>query len=385
MPIRARAHAGIAARQPWSSHSSCRSCSRSCSGSSTSGSRSTATRSSTTRPAKACAPPASAPASARSARSSTTRCPTSTGRGHGHRHVQDARSAATCGSWDADHAIGRHRRRHGRPTSTPGSRPIGQGAVGDDLTLVQDQPDEDRVMRALRRRCAPARDETGAVAVMRRACCRSSSSPARPWPSTSLPRDGAPEAARPRRLGRARRGLRAAGERHRGQDVRRVAHGQRPRTATSPDDPTPSSAASWPRPAPRKQVRPRRSRARATPGPAPYTTSRTRACGATRKICSIPCPEPPPGATPIGSATDKDVDFGFAPIIGRRPKGITGSVSRPRPARARAATRLPNPMDVVFMADRTAQHGGRRPRGRWRSSTASRRWTRRCTTSRSAR
>ena len=79
------------------------------------------------------------------------------------------------------------------------------------------------------------------------------------------------------------------------------------------------------------------------------------------KICSIPCPTTARCNT-IRVSDSKDVDFDFAPIIGRK-KGSTGLGGVRGLQGARAGTTLPNPMDVVIMADRTTSMARRRPRG----------------------
>ena len=69
----------------------------------------------------------------------------------------------TCGSWDANHTTG------GVAVVTATYQrvadPDGQGVVVEP-DAVQDQPDEDRVKRALEARARRERDETGAVAVL---------------------------------------------------------------------------------------------------------------------------------------------------------------------------------------------------------------------------
>ena len=85
----------------------------------------------------------------------------------------------------------------------------------------------------------------------------------------------------------------------------------------------------------------------ATCDPGTYSTAQVR-CNT--KICSIPCPTTARCNT-IRVSDSKDVDFDFAPIIGRK-KGSTGSVASAA-CRGACGETLPNPMDVVFMADRT--------------------------------
>jgi len=85
----------------------------------------------------------------------------------------------------------------------------------------------------------------------------------------------------------------------------------------------------------------------ATCDPGTYSTAQVR-CNT--KICSIPCPTTARCNT-IRVSDSKDVDFDFAPVIGRK-KGSTGSVASAA-CRGACGETLPNPMDVVFMADRT--------------------------------
>jgi Flp pilus assembly protein TadG len=85
----------------------------------------------------------------------------------------------------------------------------------------------------------------------------------------------------------------------------------------------------------------------ATCDPGTYSTSQVR-CNT--KICSIPCPVTARCNT-IRVTDSKDVDFDFAPVIGHD-QGSTGSVSSSA-CRGACGETLPNPMDIVFMADRT--------------------------------
>ncbi|MFC7361798.1 TadE/TadG family type IV pilus assembly protein [Nocardioides astragali] len=88
------------------------------------------------------------------------------------------------------------------------------------------------------------------------------------------------------------------------------------------------------------------------PGPAPYTTSRYPDLRCNTKICKIPCA---PSLTTICNTVEvvaeKDVDFGFANIFGRS-EGSTGSVASAA-CKGSCGQEAPNPLDVVFMADRT--------------------------------
>lgn len=85
----------------------------------------------------------------------------------------------------------------------------------------------------------------------------------------------------------------------------------------------------------------------ATCDPGAYSNASVR-CNV--KICSIPCPVSARCNT-IRVTDSKDVDFDFAPIIGTN-TGSTGAVSSAACKGACGET-LPNPMDIVFMADRT--------------------------------
>ncbi|NPC45388.1 pilus assembly protein TadG-related protein [Nocardioides sp. zg-1230] len=85
----------------------------------------------------------------------------------------------------------------------------------------------------------------------------------------------------------------------------------------------------------------------ATCDPGTYDSSHVR-CNT--RICSIPCPVTARCNT-IRVTDSKDVDFDFAPVIGHD-RGSTGSVSSSA-CRGSCGETLPNPMDIVFMADRT--------------------------------
>lgn len=85
----------------------------------------------------------------------------------------------------------------------------------------------------------------------------------------------------------------------------------------------------------------------ATCDPGTYNSAALR-CNT--KICSIPCPTTARCNT-IRVSDAKDVDFDFAPIIGQE-KGSTGSVSSAA-CKGSCGDTLPNPMDIVIMADRT--------------------------------
>lgn len=85
----------------------------------------------------------------------------------------------------------------------------------------------------------------------------------------------------------------------------------------------------------------------ATCDPGTYNSATVR-CNT--KICSIPCPNTARCNT-IRVSDAKDVDYDFAPIIGQE-KGSTGSVSSAA-CKGSCGDTLPNPMDIVIMADRT--------------------------------
>ena len=85
----------------------------------------------------------------------------------------------------------------------------------------------------------------------------------------------------------------------------------------------------------------------ATCDPGPFDSSVVR-CN--QKICSIPCP-PTARCNTVRVSDAKTVDYDFAPVIGQE-QGTTGSVSSAACKGACGET-LPNPMDIVIMADRT--------------------------------
>jgi len=85
----------------------------------------------------------------------------------------------------------------------------------------------------------------------------------------------------------------------------------------------------------------------ATCDPGSYSNASVR-CNT--KICSIPCPATGRCNT-LRVSDSKDVDYTFARVLGRN-KGTTGSVSSAA-CRGSCGETLPNPMDVVIMADRT--------------------------------
>ena len=88
------------------------------------------------------------------------------------------------------------------------------------------------------------------------------------------------------------------------------------------------------------------------PGAAPYTTSNYPDLRCNTRICKIPCaPSLTTTCNTVEVVAAKDVDFGFANIFGQS-KGSTGSVSAAA-CKGSCGQESPNPLDVVFMADRT--------------------------------
>ena len=88
------------------------------------------------------------------------------------------------------------------------------------------------------------------------------------------------------------------------------------------------------------------------PGPAPYTTSRYPDLRCNTKICKIPCaPSLTTVCNTVEVVAEKDVDFGFANVFGRS-EGSTGAVASAA-CKGSCGQEAPNPLDVVFMADRT--------------------------------
>ncbi|PKH43692.1 Putative Flp pilus-assembly TadE/G-like [Nocardioides alpinus] len=88
------------------------------------------------------------------------------------------------------------------------------------------------------------------------------------------------------------------------------------------------------------------------PGPAPYTTSNYPDLRCNTKICKIPCaPSLSTTCNTVEVEAEKDVDFGFANVFGRS-EGSTGSVASAA-CKGSCGQEAPNPLDVVFMADRT--------------------------------
>lgn len=88
------------------------------------------------------------------------------------------------------------------------------------------------------------------------------------------------------------------------------------------------------------------------PGPAPYTSSGYPGLVCNTKICAIPCkPEEGDSCNSIRVADSDVVPFDFAPVAGYE-EGNTGSRVSVA-CKGPCGTEVPNPMDVVVMADRT--------------------------------
>lgn len=88
------------------------------------------------------------------------------------------------------------------------------------------------------------------------------------------------------------------------------------------------------------------------PGPAPYSESAYPGLRCNEKICAIPCKVSPSNiCNTIQVTDDKVVDYGFGPVIGK-PTGNTGSVATAA-CKGSCGDELPNPLDVVILADRT--------------------------------
>jgi hypothetical protein len=91
------------------------------------------------------------------------------------------------------------------------------------------------------------------------------------------------------------------------------------------------------------------------PGPpgAPYTASRYPGLRCNVYICAIPCATGTAAkCNTIEVRANKPVDFGFGPIIGVD-EGNTGSVASAA-CKGSCGSEVPNPLDIVIMADRTA-------------------------------
>ncbi|NPD05180.1 pilus assembly protein [Nocardioides sp. zg-1308] len=91
------------------------------------------------------------------------------------------------------------------------------------------------------------------------------------------------------------------------------------------------------------------------PGPpgAPFTASRYPGLRCNSYICAIPCATGTAAkCNTIEVRAEKPVDYGFAPIIGFD-QGNTGSVASAA-CKGPCGSEVPNPLDIVIMADRTA-------------------------------
>jgi hypothetical protein len=91
------------------------------------------------------------------------------------------------------------------------------------------------------------------------------------------------------------------------------------------------------------------------PGPpgAPFTEARYPGLKCNTYICAIPCATGTAAkCNTIEVRANKPVDYGFAPIIGID-QGNTGSVASAA-CRGSCGAEVPNPLDIVIMADRTA-------------------------------
>jgi hypothetical protein len=88
------------------------------------------------------------------------------------------------------------------------------------------------------------------------------------------------------------------------------------------------------------------------PGSPPYTTSTYPDLRCNTKICKIPCaPSLSTSCNTVEVVAEKDVPFGFANVFGRS-EGSTGSVASAA-CKGSCGQEAPNPMNVMFMADRT--------------------------------
>lgn len=86
---------------------------------------------------------------------------------------------------------------------------------------------------------------------------------------------------------------------------------------------------------------------------APYTKSRFPGTACNAKICAIPCPATRDAQCNTVEVTgNKTVDFGFASLIGFS-EGDTGAVATAA-CKGACGEDVPNPLDIVIMADRTA-------------------------------
>ena len=88
------------------------------------------------------------------------------------------------------------------------------------------------------------------------------------------------------------------------------------------------------------------------PGTAPFTTAKYPDLRCNGKICKVPCaPSLTTSCNTVEVVAEKEVPFGFANIFGRS-EGSTGAVASAA-CKGSCGQEAPNPMDVVFMADRT--------------------------------
>lgn len=88
------------------------------------------------------------------------------------------------------------------------------------------------------------------------------------------------------------------------------------------------------------------------PGSPPYTSGHYPGLRCNAEICAIPCsPAQGDQCNSVRVTDSKDVDYGFAPVIGIH-QGTTGAVSSTA-CKGSCGDEVPNPMDVVILADRT--------------------------------
>ena len=88
------------------------------------------------------------------------------------------------------------------------------------------------------------------------------------------------------------------------------------------------------------------------PGTAPFTVGKYPDLRCNTKICKIPCaPSPSTSCNTVEVIAEKEVPFGFANVFGRS-EGSTGAVASAA-CKGSCGEEAPNPMNVMFMADRT--------------------------------
>jgi hypothetical protein len=88
------------------------------------------------------------------------------------------------------------------------------------------------------------------------------------------------------------------------------------------------------------------------PGTAPFTTAKYPDLRCNTKICKIPCaPSLSTSCNTVEVVAEKEVPFGFANVFGRS-EGSTGAVASAA-CKGSCGQEAPNPMNVMFMADRT--------------------------------